>query len=312
MNGSVFPGEKNLLRFHHEIKLSWMVLPSFFIHSILISAMFLMAPKPFPAPLLLRSYEVSLVSRILSETKGERVLVRTSTQPPSPSPQKATQKTEKEVLAKEKIRPNEIAAVGVVTPPPNAPPLLHPDLSKPDFIDKIPPPLPLPPPAEEVPAPPPPSVVTPPAAVVSPPAPLSPPLEREEKKGAGTTASINAVSLAGGTAESGGTTPINAPLFKFPYYLNGIENKISAQWAPPPRLPVSAEKKRTVAVIRFTVKRDGRIDVKSVAVEKSSGNSFFDASALRAIYNANPLPPLPKGITEDLRVHFEFEMRLDS
>jgi len=99
--------------------------------------------------------------------------------------------------------------------------------------------------------------------------------------------------------------------FAYPYYLSNIEHKIATHWAPPPAT-VSAKQKQTIAVIGFTIKQDGRIDINSIVVEKSSGNAFFNMAALRAIHNANPMPPLPRGISDELRVHFTFAVGGDS
>lgn len=90
--------------------------------------------------------------------------------------------------------------------------------------------------------------------------------------------------------------------FKFPYYLQSIENKISGKWIP----PFAHQAGRKVsAVVRFTVKKNGAIEL--IEVETPSGNNFFDEAAMRAIYGANPLPPLPRGFSEDtLMVHFTF------
>ncbi len=105
-----------------------------------------------------------------------------------------------------------------------------------------------------------------------------------------------------------GSASLNASLFKFPYYLNSIENKISGQWSPPPAL---LQEEIVGAIVQFSVTRRGSIE--SVEIEKSSGNSQFDRAALRAVYNANPLPPLPDGLMEDpLKVHFSFTVQRGS
>ncbi len=304
MSFNLLTNDSNPLYLHHEIKLSWMFIPSFVIHLFFLSALFMVVPPSFTPPRGFQSVEVSLVSQMFPETIREEGLRETRSKG-TPSPQKttdkATEKKTKDIQVQERTPPSPITTL------PKTDSIINPNIPQSNIVDTIPS---LPPPVQK-------EVsqtagVTMPAEPVSPPVAVSPLLPQEEK-GQGVTGSINAVSLGGGT-EGGkdGTVPMNAVLFKFPYYLNGIENKISLQWSPPPLPPQAAKKKRTVTVIRFIVKRNGRIDVKSVAVEKSSGNPFFDASALRAIYNANPLPPLPRGITEDLRVHFEFEMRLPS
>lgn len=105
-----------------------------------------------------------------------------------------------------------------------------------------------------------------------------------------------------------GSASLNTSLFKYPYYLKSLENKISGQWSPP---PVLLDEQIVGAVVQFHVTRRGSIE--SVEIEKSSGNSQFDQAALRAVYNANPLPPLPEGLSEDpLKVHFSFTLQKGS
>ena len=75
-------------------------------------------------------------------------------------------------------------------------------------------------------------------------------------------------------------------------------------WSPPnvKQLEESAE-----VVIRFILGPTGKIQ--EVKVETSSGNHFFDQAALRAVYKADPLPPLPKGLREpNLEIHFRFSL----
>jgi TonB family protein len=62
-------------------------------------------------------------------------------------------------------------------------------------------------------------------------------------------------------------------------------------------------------VVSFQLNRSGRIERESVKIEQSSGNSFYDQAALRAIYEADPLPPWPEGLhTDSLRIYFRFEL----
>jgi len=57
--------------------------------------------------------------------------------------------------------------------------------------------------------------------------------------------------------------------------------------------------------VYFRITRSGGID--APAVETSSGNFLFDQAALRAVVQANPLPPLPAGFVDQyLGVHFSF------
>jgi TonB family protein len=61
----------------------------------------------------------------------------------------------------------------------------------------------------------------------------------------------------------------------------------------------------TSAIIAFNIQRDGRVtDVKLIS---PSGVGVYDRAAIRAVYAANPLPPLPPEFTgERLGVHLRF------
>ncbi len=86
------------------------------------------------------------------------------------------------------------------------------------------------------------------------------------------------------------------------YYIN-IQRKVEIYWSPP--LQSTAEIKE--AVVYFILYPTGRIA--DPTIEKSSGNAFFDQAALRAIYEASPLPPFPQGIRDpSLKVHFSFSL----
>lgn len=100
------------------------------------------------------------------------------------------------------------------------------------------------------------------------------------------------------------TAAVEAPDFKFPFYLKLLQGKISSVWSPP-AIEIGQESKEVV--ISFILMTTGKIQ--EIQVEKSSGNTFFDQAALRAVYMANPLPPLPRGFRDpNLKVHFSFVM----
>jgi periplasmic protein TonB len=87
------------------------------------------------------------------------------------------------------------------------------------------------------------------------------------------------------------------------YYIN-IQRKVEIYWFPPP-IESAADFKE--AVVTFILYPTGRIA--DPTIEKSSGNAFFDQAALRAIYEASPLPPFPQGIRDpSLKVHFSFSL----
>ncbi len=89
--------------------------------------------------------------------------------------------------------------------------------------------------------------------------------------------------------------------FPFQWYLTAVQRKVYEQWTQPLN---SAQGQKAVVV--FEIARNG--EVGRARVEKTSGDPTYDLAALRAVTNANPLPPLPeqyKGTM--LRVHFGFE-----
>ena len=101
----------------------------------------------------------------------------------------------------------------------------------------------------------------------------------------------------------GGTLSLDAAAFPFTYYLRAVEQKISSGWDPVVHGIPPGETGEVV--IAFRILRDGSIE--KPVVERSSGLSFFDQSALRAVIGAAPLPPLPESFPEDsLGIHFGF------
>jgi protein TonB len=86
----------------------------------------------------------------------------------------------------------------------------------------------------------------------------------------------------------------------FPYtvYIDRMKALIGSRWFRPQAAAITA----TVA---FTINRDGSI--RDARVETPSGNGTFDRSALRAVLESSPLPPLPFGYSGTyLGVHLTF------
>ena len=104
---------------------------------------------------------------------------------------------------------------------------------------------------------------------------------------------------AGGLGGSG--CELNLSDFCCPEYLSTMVSLIRERWD-------SNQETAGAAVVRFTVRRDGRID--AVGVDRSSGNIALDQSARRAILLTRELPPLPSLFTEEsLTVRLTFEYR---
>ena len=101
--------------------------------------------------------------------------------------------------------------------------------------------------------------------------------------GEGSGAAGSSGGDAGGNGD--GDARVNA-------YYRVIWLRIKGQWA----LPVGMIPKTALeSVISITILRTGAIT--EVRFEKSSGNRYFDESAMKAIQKANPLPPLPDWLT---------------
>lgn len=104
------------------------------------------------------------------------------------------------------------------------------------------------------------------------------------------------LSLGGGEA---GQSPGIPSDFQFTYYLQRMLALIESRWFKPP-VPAG-----TSARARFTILSGGQ--VQSIALEESSGSPSFDRAVLRALYAANPLPPLPPAYRKPtLTVHLTF------
>ncbi len=89
--------------------------------------------------------------------------------------------------------------------------------------------------------------------------------------------------------------------FPFAYYLVTIKRKIAANW----RVPGASPDGLIFCRVYFRISSSGSVE--SPGIETSSGNFLFDQSALRAVIQAGPLPPLPGGFSDDyLGVHFSF------
>jgi protein TonB len=101
-----------------------------------------------------------------------------------------------------------------------------------------------------------------------------------------------------GSPQGAGAMTLNVSDFPFAWYLRSVQAKITERWAGkaiPGQQPVAT----------FEISRDGRVS--ALAIEKPSGNPYYDQAALRAITEAAPFPPLPPEFAGPvLRVHLGF------
>lgn len=106
------------------------------------------------------------------------------------------------------------------------------------------------------------------------------------------------IGRADGSPQGSGALTLNVADFPFAWYLRSVNAKITERWAGkaiPGQQPVAV----------FEINRDGRVT--GLAIEKSSGNPYYDQAALRAITEAAPFPRLPDEFAGPmLRVHLGF------
>jgi colicin import membrane protein len=100
--------------------------------------------------------------------------------------------------------------------------------------------------------------------------------------------SLISLKASGDKRSSNEKTPAASPGKGNPSedYYTKITKEIWQQWVYP-----NVGKKDIEAVVSIKILRDGTAIVQKI--EKSSGNSIFDKSALRALAKASPLPPPP-------------------
>ncbi|MFQ5830622.1 MAG: energy transducer TonB [Candidatus Methylomirabilia bacterium] len=104
-----------------------------------------------------------------------------------------------------------------------------------------------------------------------------------------------------------GTAALSMDASDFPYtwYLRQILKKVEDTWTRQAKLTSPEEK----PLIYVEIRRNGSIAAPKI--RKSSGDTFYDRSALRAIRDASPFPPLPEEWPKSsLRVLFRFDLRL--
>jgi TonB family protein len=102
-----------------------------------------------------------------------------------------------------------------------------------------------------------------------------------------------------------GVPTIDSDAFSFGYYRAILTNRLRSTWSRP--LVPGGLQQPIRATVQFVVLRSGAIT--EVSLVESSTYSPLDRSALRAVFDANPLPPLPDPYEEDrLAVTFFFEL----
>jgi TonB family protein len=77
-------------------------------------------------------------------------------------------------------------------------------------------------------------------------------------------------------------------------YYGELLSAVDRVWAVPPSL----EHSNLLAVVSAVIDRNGNI--LRYTVETPSGNAVFDQAAVRTLFRASPLPPIPRDIPDDI------------
>jgi periplasmic protein TonB len=98
----------------------------------------------------------------------------------------------------------------------------------------------------------------------------------------------------------------NSPLGnRLGWYAEIVRQRIAQSWQTN---GLDARPQSQPAMVSFYIMRDGTI--RTPQVVQSSGNPSIDNTALRAVYGAGQLPPLPPQITESyISAQFTFNLR---
>lgn len=103
--------------------------------------------------------------------------------------------------------------------------------------------------------------------------------------------------------ESDDDDQLDGPPVDFKPYMDAMKKAIQSKWDSPSGL----DQKKVVT--NFSIQRDGRIT--EAEIVESSGNSTVDKSALQALKDASPLPPLPKGAPKRVQIHYKFDYKVN-
>ena len=136
------------------------------------------------------------------------------------------------------------------------------------------------------------------ALKTTPPDPTSGP---GEEAATGQTASA---AKAGGVSGPRGTSGIEVDFYEKQYYAT-IVGIIQDHYILSPHLEMQKWDKNLEVIIGITIRRDGTIT--KINYEDKSSNMSFNRSTKKAIEDANPLPPFPDQLKEDiLEIGFKF------
>ncbi len=129
---------------------------------------------------------------------------------------------------------------------------------------------------------------------------------REQPPAVDTEQAASGTGLATtGAGSVDGVPTIDSDAFSFGYYRDILTNRLRSTWSRP--LVPGGLQQPIRATVQFVVLRSGAIA--DVSLQENSGYPPLDRSALRSVFDANPLPPLPDPYEGNrLAVTFFFEL----
>jgi protein TonB len=266
-------------------------LLSLICHGVLAALLVLAATVWTSAPS--KTYVVNLVPAVaaVGRPQGRPAPQPRAEQPPP----RVTQRTPPELPAREAPSGPAPATRPVPDLPARPPSLPDAPARTPSLPDRVLPPRPAatpragdkePPAVASARTPPAPAPPAPPAAAAPRPEPPPPALGRPS-----------------GSAQGAGALTLDVTDFPFAWYLAAVQRKITERWegrALEGRQPV----------VTFAIARDGQVS--RVVVKNSSGNTYYDRAAMRAIAEAAPFPKLPEEFSgSELLIHMGFSFARD-
>lgn len=128
-------------------------------------------------------------------------------------------------------------------------------------------------------------------------APKAAPDQTEAEAAESADASAQPSAAAGGNGPAGDAgVSADMPNFPYPWYISQVRQALWNLWSQ--RMPHSAGE----CVVMFSILPNGGLT--DLRTEISSGDSGYDLTALGAVQDAAPFPPLPKEFTEPfLKIH---------
>lgn len=132
---------------------------------------------------------------------------------------------------------------------------------------------------------------TPRPAAASPKPAASPPTAPAGSPGPAPGTSPDAAHTAGSAASGGSVSALEGLDSAFGWYRSAVTQALYSRWQRPIVAGLSAPVEVRVG---FQILRDGRVS--GLRIEQPSGVPILDRSALRAVSDAAPLPPLPGGV----------------